>query len=139
MQSAEIQVSNLSVGYTNQAGLKVPILRNVDLSLKRGETIGLVGESGSGKSTLALAMMGYLKIGLQVLEGSSLFGDIDIFEMDQKSLRSIRGGKLALVPQNAGQSLTPTSKIGKQISESLLWYKARLTPCLSKVLPSNEK
>ena len=119
MQNAEIQVSNLSVGYTNQAGLKVPILRNVNLSLKRGETIGLVGESGSGKSTLALAMMGYLKIGLQVLEGSSLFGDIDIFEMDEKRLGSIRGGKLGLVPQNAGQSLTPTSKIGKQISESL--------------------
>ena len=58
MQNAAIQVSNLSVGFTNQAGLKVPILRNVDLSLKRGETIGLVGESGSGKSTLALAMMG---------------------------------------------------------------------------------
>ena len=63
MQKAEIQVNSLSVGYTNQAGLKVPILRNVNLSLKRGETIGLVGESGSGKSTLALAMMGYLKIG----------------------------------------------------------------------------
>lgn len=119
MLNAKIQVSNLSVGYTNQAGLKVPILRNVNLSLKRGETIGLVGESGSGKSTLALAMMGYLKIGLQVLEGSSLFGDIDIFGLDEKRLGCIRGGKLALVPQNAGQSLTPTSKIGKQISESL--------------------
>lgn len=119
MLNAKIQVRNLSVGFTNQAGLKVPILRNINLSLKRGETIGLVGESGSGKSTLALAMMGYLKIGLQVLEGSSLFGDIDIFEMDEKRLGSIRGGKLGLVPQNAGQSLTPTSKIGKQISESL--------------------
>ena len=114
-----IKVRNLSIGFTNQSGEVVKILRNIDLSLKRGETIGLVGESGSGKSTLALAMMGYLKTGLHVLGGESLFRGTNIFDVDEKTRTKIRGGKLALIPQNAGQSLTPTSKIGKQIIESL--------------------
>lgn len=114
-----IKVRNLSIGFTNQAGEVINILRNIDLSLKKGETIGLVGESGSGKSTLALAMMGYLKTGLRVLEGESLFSGTNIFDIDEKYRTEIRGGKLALIPQNAGQSLTPTSKIGKQITESL--------------------
>jgi len=64
-----LEVKNLSVGFTSRAGVTLPILRNIDLTFGKGETIGLVGESGCGKSTLALAMMGYLKTGLRVLEG----------------------------------------------------------------------
>lgn len=97
----------------------MPILRNIDLEVGEGETIGLVGESGCGKSTLALAMMGYLKSGLSVLEGESLFRGRNVFEMDERALQDIRGGDLALIPQNAGQSLTPTSRIGRQIDESV--------------------
>ena len=97
----------------------MPILRNIDLAIGEGETIGLVGESGCGKSTLALAMMGYLKSGLRVLEGESLFRGRNVFDMDERALEDIRGGDLALIPQNAGQSLTPTSRIGRQIDESV--------------------
>ncbi len=57
-----IQVKDLSIGYTSRAGDTLPILRNIDLSLHEGDTIGLVGESGCGKSTLALAMMGYSRL-----------------------------------------------------------------------------
>jgi len=117
-----IQVKNLSVGFTSRAGDTLPILRNIDLSLHRGDTIGLVGESGCGKSTLALAMMGYLKTGLRVLDGESDFKGHNVFDLDQKALEDIRGGDLALIPQNAGQSLTPTMRIGQQINESLLLH-----------------
>ena len=65
-----IQIRDLSVGFTSRAGKVMPVLRNIELSVSEGETIGLVGESGSGKSTLALAMMGYLKRGLHVLAAS---------------------------------------------------------------------
>ena len=126
MREPFIQVKNLGIGFTSQAGLVMPILRNIDLAIGEGETIGLVGESGCGKSTLALAMMGYLKRGLCVLEGESLFRGRNVFDMGERALEDIRGGELALIPQNAGQSLTPTSRIGRQIDESVKLH-TRLT------------
>ena len=117
-----ILVKDLSIGYTSRAGDTLPILRNIDLSLHKGDTIGLVGESGCGKSTLALAMMGYLKTGLRVLDGESHFKGHNVFDLDHKALEDIRGGDLAMMPQNAGQSLTPTMRIGEQINEALLLH-----------------
>ena len=114
-----IDIRDLSVGFTGRSGETLPILRNIDLEVSASETIGLVGESGSGKSTLALAMMGYLKRGLRVLGGSTAFRDRATFDLTDTELREIRGGELALIPQNAGQSLTPTMKIGAQITEAL--------------------
>jgi peptide/nickel transport system ATP-binding protein len=119
MRESLVQVKNLGIGFTSRAGVTLPILRNIDLAIGEGETIGLVGESGCGKSTLALAMMGYLKSGLHVLEGESQFRGVNVFDMDERALEDIRGGDLALIPQNAGQSLTPTSRIGRQIGESV--------------------
>ena len=119
MDDPLVEVENLCVGFTSQAEVTLPILRNIDLTFGKGETVGLVGESGCGKSTLALAMMGYLKPGLRVLEGESLFRGRNVFDMDESALEGIRGGDLALIPQNAGQSLTPTSRIGRQIDEAV--------------------
>ncbi len=114
-----IQVHDLSVGFTGRAGHTLPVLRNIDIAVRRGESLGLVGESGSGKSTLALAMMGYLKRGLRVIGGGTHFAGLDMFALSRKELEGIRGGRLALIPQNSGQSLTPTLKIGAQLSEAL--------------------
>ena len=119
MREPLVRVNNLGIGFTSQAGLVMPIVRNVDLAIGEGETVGLVGESGCGKSTLVLATLGYLKSGLRVLEGESLFRGRNVLEMDERALQGIRGGELALIPQNAGQSLTPTSKIGRQVEESV--------------------
>ena len=119
MPAPLLDVKNLGVGFTSQAGRVQPILRNIDLGIAEGETLGLVGESGCGKSTLALAMMGYLKSGLRVLEGESRFRGRNVFDMSERTLQAIRGGELALIPQNAGQSLTPTARIGRQVEESV--------------------
>lgn len=114
-----IEVENLTIGFRGRAGEMLPVLRNITALVAAGESIGLVGESGSGKSTLALAMMGYLKTGLRVLEGKASFRGTDMFTQDRRSLEGIRGGRLALIPQNAGQSLTPSLGVGAQIREAL--------------------
>jgi len=112
-------VNNLSIGFRSQKGKEISILRNVTTKIKKGETVGIVGESGSGKSTLALAMMGYVKQGLFTMGGECLFKSSDLLRMNNKELESIRGRKIAMIPQNAGQSLTPNLKIGYQIEEAL--------------------
>jgi peptide/nickel transport system ATP-binding protein len=115
---------DLSIGFVSRAGQLLPVLRNIDLQIQRGETVGLVGESGSGKSTLALAAMGYLKAGLQVTGGSVHFGTHDMFGLSRSALEAVRGGKVALVPQNAGQSLTPTLRVGSQLLEAVALHSA---------------
>ncbi len=114
-----IDIRDLSVGFRSRSDVLLPVLRNIDLVVRKGETIGIVGESGSGKSTVALAAMGYLKRGLQVLGGSVHFDGQDLFSLPAPALQALRGGRIALIPQNSGQSLTPTMKVGKQIAEAL--------------------
>lgn len=114
-----IEVENLTLGFIGKDGQERPILRDVNLHVDAGETIGIVGESGSGKSTVALAMMGYLKSGLQLFGGRTVFDGNDMFALSEAERGKLRGGGIALIPQNAGQSLTPTIKIGDQIDEAL--------------------
>ena len=121
-----IDIRDLSVGFASRAGHMLPVLRNIDFQIRRGETVGLVGESGSGKSTLALAAMGYLKTGLKVMGGQVNFGAQELFSLTRPALEHLRGGKIALVPQNAGQSLTPTLRIGRQLQESVALHSQLL-------------
>mgnify|MGYP005725378497 FL=1 len=140
-------VKNLSIGFNSQKGKQISILRNVSTDIKKGETVGIVGESGSGKSTLALAMMGYIKQGLFPLNGECLFKSEDLLKMSSRQLEKIRGRKIAMIPQNAGQALTPNLKIGYQIDEALRLHTdlnkierdKKISELLNKVrLPSPE-
>ncbi|CAG0911223.1 unnamed protein product, partial [Cyprideis torosa] len=124
MTQPVIDIRNISVGFTGKSGATLPVLRNIDLSVAEGESIGIVGESGSGKSTLALAAMGFLKRGLRLLDGSVAFRGQDMFSRSRQELEKIRGGELALIPQNSGQSLTPTLRIGAQLIEALRLHSA---------------
>jgi peptide/nickel transport system ATP-binding protein len=114
-----IDIHDLTIGYTSRGGDLVHVLRDLSLQIDRGETLGLVGESGCGKSTLGQAMMGYLRHGSQVLGGSVHLADQDVFGLTSQELESIRGQQIALIPQNAGNSLTPTMRVGKQVIEAI--------------------
>src|SRR5580704_8366517 len=59
-------------------GNKPPVLRDVDLDIRRGEVLGLVGQSGSGKSTLAMALLGLLDKRRAHVEGTIRFDGADL-------------------------------------------------------------
>ena len=147
MENAVQIVNDLTIGFNNKKGEQISILKNITTKIKKGETVGIVGESGSGKSTLALAMMGYVKHGLYTVSGECLFHSNDLLKMKNKELEEIRGRKIAMIPQNAGQSLTPNLKIGYQIDEALKLHTdleknkrdEKISELLNKVrLPSPE-
>jgi len=117
MSAALLEVENLSIGTAGRNGAL--IVDDVSFSLAPGDTLGIAGESGCGKSTLLLALMGVARSGLVRRAGACRFDGLSLFDASEQQLERIRGGKLALIPQNAGLALTPTMRIGEQIDEAL--------------------
>jgi peptide/nickel transport system ATP-binding protein len=116
-QPALLSVSNLAVTY-HSAGRGVPALREVNFEVRAGEIVGILGESGSGKSTLALSLLRLLPPRTEV-SGKLHFRDSDLLSLREKDLRSIRGGKISMIHQEPGLSLSPVMRLGDQIAEVL--------------------
>ncbi|WP_197464204.1 ABC transporter ATP-binding protein [Brevibacterium casei] len=101
------------------------ILHGVNFALARGEILGLVGESGSGKTTAGLACMGHFRSGLKYGSGAvSLWprGDdtaVEVLDLDEVAVRSLRGSRIAYIPQDPALSLNPAMRVGDQIREVL--------------------
>ena len=96
-----------------------PAVRDISFSLCPGEILGIVGESGSGKSTLIRAALGILGQGGMVTKGDIWFAGQNLPEVPERRMRLIRGAKIGMIFQDAGDSLCPVRTIGDQIYESL--------------------
>ncbi|MFF7308999.1 dipeptide ABC transporter ATP-binding protein [Streptomyces sp. NPDC008137] len=112
-----VSVDSLSVAYRS-GGRRISVVHEVSVEAAAGRTLALVGESGSGKSTLAAALLGHLRHGSQVTGGSVTVNGRDVFALSAPELRRLRGRTVAMVAQNAGQALTPSMRVGRQIAEA---------------------
>lgn len=111
-----LDVRDLCVRYGRRGGA-VDAVRDVSLTLRAGERVGVVGESGSGKSTLALALLRALGPAGRITGGVMRFRGDDIAAMPGRALRALRGSGIGLVQQEPMAALNPTMTIGQQLRE----------------------
>ncbi|MBR0697299.1 ABC transporter ATP-binding protein [Bradyrhizobium lablabi] len=113
-----LDVQNLTVEFTTRRGI-VKAVRHVDISVGKGETVGIVGESGSGKSVTSYAVMRILDRAGRIAEGSVMFSGIDVEAATESQMRDLRGREISMIFQNPRAALNPIRKVGDQIEDVL--------------------
>ena len=142
-----LEVRDLEVQFTTQSGVSTAV-HEANFTLHAGETLAIVGESGSGKSTTAMSVLGLLPGNGRVTNGSILFQGEEIVGASEAKMRTLRGAKMGLVPQDPMSNLNPVIKVGDQVGEALLAHglatkktvKAKIVETLERAgLPNAEE
>jgi peptide/nickel transport system ATP-binding protein len=113
-----LDVSDLTVEFSTRRGI-VKAVQHVNISVAKGETLGIVGESGSGKSVTSYAVMRILDRAGRIAEGSVMFSGIDVKAASESEMRDLRGREISMIFQNPRAALNPIRKVGDQIEDVL--------------------
>jgi peptide/nickel transport system ATP-binding protein len=113
-----LDVSDLTVEFATRRGI-VKAVQHVNISVGKGETLGIVGESGSGKSVTSYAVMRILDRAGKIAEGSVMFSGIDVKTATEDQMRDLRGREISMIFQNPRAALNPIRKVGDQIEDVL--------------------
>ena len=112
-----LNIKNLVVEYRTDGGV-IHAVNGFDLSLKKGEALGLVGETGAGKTTVAKAILRILPAPpAKVCSGSIEFEGEDLLRLSEANMHRIRGNKISMIFQDPMTALNPVETIGEQIAE----------------------
>ena len=118
-----LEINNLYVSFDTYAG-EVQVLRGINFSLNKGESLAIVGESGSGKSVTVQSVMRLIPMPPgRIKNGAIKYKDKDLISASESEMRKIRGKNIGMIFQNPMGSLNPTMKVGKQIAEGILLHQ----------------
>ena len=113
-----LSLKDVSVIFHLRAG-KLKAVDGVNLSLNKGETIGIVGESGSGKSVMAKTINRLNPVPPAVTTGQVILDGHEVFDLSMREMRQVRGTKVSMIFQEPMTSLNPVFTIGQQMSASM--------------------
>jgi len=113
-----LDIRDLTVEFSTRRGT-VRAVQHVDITVAKGETIGIVGESGSGKSVTSYAAMRILDRAGRIAEGSVTFTGINVSDASETDMRALRGREMSMIFQNPRAALNPIRKVGRQIEDVL--------------------
>ena len=117
-----LNIKDLHVQYTS-GGHIVRAVNGVDISLTKGETLGLVGETGAGKTTIAKAILRILPDPpAKIVGGEVWLNDENLLNLPEKEMLKVRGDKIAMIFQDPMTALNPTMTVGNQIAEVILLH-----------------
>jgi len=122
MSEIILEVRGLRTAFHTEAGAW-PAVDGVDLTVRRGEILGLVGESGSGKSVTGFSILGLIDPPGEVVSGTVLFKGQDLRKLDEESLRQLRGNRIAMIFQDPLMTLNPVLTVGEQMMEAILTHE----------------
>jgi len=119
MSEKILEIRDLVVKYQTDESI-VHAVNGINLSVNRGETLGLVGETGAGKTTIAKSIMRILPAPqAKICGGQVLFEGEDLLSKSDSEMRKIRGGKISMIFQDPMTALNPIEKVGFQIAEAI--------------------
>jgi len=142
-----IDIKNLRVDFALRSGI-VRAVRDVSLSINKGERLGIVGESGAGKSVLGFSIINLISKPGKITAGEIIFQNNDISKYSYDQMRKIRGNRISMIFQDPMMTLNPVLTIGTQMMETVLAHmdvskKEAEKICLEKLkkvyIPSPEK
>ena len=123
-KSVLLEIKDLRIeGYADEKWNE--IVHGVDLTLHRGEVMGLIGESGAGKSTIGLAAMGFARDGCRISGGSVEFDGMELTTTSEADRVALRGSRIAYVAQSAAASFNPAHKLIDQHTETPVHYRIK--------------
>ena len=116
-----LDIQDLTVEFATRRGI-VRAVEHINITLAKGETLGIVGESGSGKSVTSYAVMRILDRAGRIAEGSVHFTGLDVRNAPEDAMRDLRGREMSMIFQNPRAALNPIRKVGRQIEDVLLQH-----------------
>ncbi|MBN2840592.1 MAG: ABC transporter ATP-binding protein [Coriobacteriia bacterium] len=120
---ALLEVTNLKTHFMTRDGV-VKAVDGVSFTVEDSQTLAIVGESGSGKSVTALSLMRLIPDPPgKIIDGRIILKGDDVLKMDDSTVRSMRGDRIAMIFQDPMTSLNPVFRVGFQIGEALRIHK----------------
>ena len=118
-----LRIENLAVEYQSERAV-AKALNGINLTIGKGESLGLVGETGAGKTTIALSTLRLLpKRASRIVDGDIIYKHKSVFKMSKKELISFRGNDVSMIFQNPLTALNPVFTVGEQIAMVLRSHK----------------
>ena len=114
--SQQLNVQNLVVDLQTEVGMARAV-DALNITLQKGQTFALVGESGCGKSMTALSLLRLLPDNAVIQNGKVNLSDVDVFQLSENQMRTIRGRRISIIFQEPSTSLNPVMTVGHQILE----------------------
>lgn len=114
--SAQLTVQNLCVQLHTETGVAQAV-DHLAFAIDRGQTFALVGESGCGKSMTAMALLRLLPENADIRKGRVALHDLDVMQLSERDMQSVRGRRMSIIFQEPSTSLNPVMTIGRQLME----------------------